>query len=233
VRPTTRGDTPTENGKPKVYAHYSAARDDLISRIGDYCSYCEMPLPTPAVEHIQPKNKQPEQENNWSNLLLACPSCNSIKKDKTLNAQNLNDYFWPDLDNTFRVFVYLKDSAPQTDPGLSPTDQQIAQNTLDLTGLDREPLHPRFSSKDRRWQKRIEAWTKAERAKTNLSAQVTQAMREQIIDTATSTGFWSVWMTVFAEDIDMRSRIIKAFPGSCINCFDEDTQPIPRPNGQI
>jgi hypothetical protein len=60
-------------------------------------------------------------------------------------------------------------------------------------------------------------------------------MREQIIDTATSTGFWSVWMSVFQDDNDMKKRLIEAFRGTAGKglCFDDDLKLIPRPGGKI
>jgi hypothetical protein len=234
MRPVNRGDRPTDSkGCPIDFKEYSDARDDLIERIGDYCSYCESPLLAPAVEHIQPKSKEPALEKIWSNFLLACTYCNSIKGDKTVNAGNLNDYFWADTDNTFRALIYEKDRAPQIDISLNVLNQQIARNTLELTGLDREPSHPRWTGKDRRWEKRIEAWGKAERARFNLSKQSTDSMCDQIIDTATSTGFWSVWMTVFQDYTDMRRRLIEVFQGTSEECFDHDTQPVQRTGGKI
>jgi uncharacterized protein (TIGR02646 family) len=234
MRPVNRGDRPTDtNDNPIDYKGYGDARDDLIERLGDYCSYCESPLLAPAVEHIQPKSKEPALEKIWSNFLLACTFCNSVKKDKTIDAGNLNDYFWADTDNTFRAFFYAKDRAPQIDSSLNSINQQIARNTLELTGLDREPLHPLLTNKDRRWIKRKEAWDKAETAKANLEQQPTELMRRQIKDTATSTGFWSVWMTVFQDDTDMRSRLIEVFQGTSKECFDHDTQPVQRAGGKI
>jgi uncharacterized protein (TIGR02646 family) len=200
MRPVNRGDKPTDsNGNPVDFKEYGDARDDLIKRIGDYCSYCESPLLAPAVEHIQPKKKDATLEKAWSNFLLACTYCNSIKGEKTVDAGNLNDYFWADTDNTFQAFIYAKDRAPQIDISLNATNQQLSHNALELTGLDREPGHPQLTYKDRRWIKRKEAWGKAERAKINFEQQSTELMRDQIIDTATSTGFWSVWMTVFQD----------------------------------
>ena len=234
MRPIHRGDKPTDsNGNPIDFKDYGDVRNDSFTRIGYYCSYCESPLLAPAVEHIQPKSLEPALEKTWSNFLLACTYCNSIKGDKAVNAGNLNNYFWPDTDNIFRAFIYEKDRAPQIDISLNATNQQISRNTLELTGLDREPLHPSLTKKDRRWEKRIEAWSKAERAKLNLSRQATDSMRDQIIDTATSTGFWSVWMTVFQDYTDMRCRLINAFQGTSIECLDQNTQPIQRAGGKI
>lgn len=234
MRPVNRRDRPTDsNGNPVEFKKYADARDDLIKRIGDYCSYCEAPLLAPAVEHIQPKSKEEALEKTWSNFLLACTYCNSAKGNKTVDGDNLNDYFWADTDNTFRAFVYEKDRSPQVDTSLNAPNQQIAHNTLELTGLDREPLHPLLSKKDRRWIKRNEAWRKAEAAKSNLEQQSTELMRNQITDTATSTGFWSVWMTVFQDYADMRNQLIKAFQGTSEECFDQDTNSIQRVGGKI
>jgi uncharacterized protein (TIGR02646 family) len=234
MRPVERGVVPLdENGNSVQFKEYADAREYLVARLGDYCSYCEMQFSTPAVEHIQPKSLAAELEKDWNNFLLACPSCNSVKSNKTINASNFHEYFWADCDNTFRAFQYEKDRAPQVADNLTDEKQQIAQNTLELTGLDRERGHPKFSRKDKRCDKRNEAWAKAERAKFNLSRLPIDEMREQIIDTATSTGFWSVWMTVFADDVEMRRRLIDAFCGTSKNCFDENTQSVQRIGGQI
>ncbi len=234
MRPVERGDVPIdENGNIIQFKKYGDARESLIGRLGDYCSYCEMRHPTLAVEHIQPKSLEPALETDWNNFLLACPSCNSSKGDKPINASNFHQYFWADCDNTFRAFRYEKDRAPQVDLSLDVKNQQIAQDTLELTGLDREPLHLKFSRRDKRCDKRNEAWAKAERAKLNLRYVPIDEMREQIIDTATSTGFWSVWMTVFADDVDMRQRLISEFRGTSKECFDAATEAIARNGGQI
>jgi len=58
-------------------------------------------------------------------------------------------------------------------------------------------------------------------------------MRATIVALARATGFWSVWMTVFTEDQDMRRRLIDAFPGTSIACFDEQLRPLPRPAGAL
>ncbi len=234
MRPVERGVVPLDaKSKPIKFKEYGDARDDLIERLGDYCSYCEAPLFTPAIEHIQPKSLNPCLEKEWSNFLLACSSCNGVKNKKEVNDNNLSDYFWADKDNTFRAFRYEKDRALQVALSLNLAQQKIAQDTLELTGLDRERGHPKFSKKDRRCDKRNEAWGKAERAKSNLQTTPTDSMREQIIDTATSTGFWSIWMTVFQDDSDMRDRLINAFTGTSRVCFDTNTQPIQRVGGRL
>lgn len=59
---------------------YGTARRELISLIGQYCSYCESPVGSRlAIEHRLPKHYFPHLGFRWSNFLLACDSCNSIK----------------------------------------------------------------------------------------------------------------------------------------------------------
>jgi len=57
------------------------------------------------------------------------------------------------------------------------------------------------------------AWDMAVRAKDRLAkcpTEFTDDLREQIVDTAQANGFWSVWMTVFADDPVTRNRLLHA-----------------------
>ena len=104
MRPVNRGTPPTDaSGKEISFEEYNDAREDLVHRIGAYCSYCELPQPTPDVEHVQPKSLRPTLRLVWKNFLLACKSCNSIKQDKPVR---LSQTLWPDRDNTARAFLY-------------------------------------------------------------------------------------------------------------------------------
>jgi hypothetical protein len=229
MRPVDRGPVPLVDGvNPRVYDHYRDARDELIARIGDYCSYCEMAFPVPAVEHVQPKSLQPGLERVWDNFLLGCTSCNSIKGDKPVT---LADYYWPDAGNTARAFVYDTDEPPRVNPAVA--DQARARRTLDLTGLDRVPGHPDYSERDRRWIKRREVWGIALRSHQQLQQNDSPALREQIVYTAISRGFFSVWMTVFRADTEMRCRLINAFRGTSSSCFNREGNPVLRPGGAI
>lgn len=232
MRPVTRGDAPKNvYGVEVEFREYGDARDYLIDRIGDFCSYCEVALHgSIAVEHVQPKKHHPGLETEWSNFLLSCDYCNSIKSSKNVA---LDQCYWPDSDNTSRPFVYELDRAPRLADGLSPQQQSIAVQTLELTGLDREPGASNFSKKDRRWQKRREAWGVALHERRKIESSNTTHQRDSAVHVAIARGFWSVWMQVFHDDIDMRRRLNAAFRGTAKDCFDNDTQPCPRPGGQI
>ncbi len=58
-------------------------------------------------------------------------------------------------------------------------------------------------------------------------------MRRSIVDHATARGYWSVWMTVFIDEPDMRKRFIESFNGTCKVCFDKEGKPRKRKNGQV
>jgi len=73
----------------------------------------------------------------------------------------------------------------------------------------------------------------AEHARSRLATHDIEPMREQIVDTAKEKGYWSIWMTVFADDPDMRRRLIAAFPGTATTCFDDDCLAIARPGGNL
>lgn len=233
MRPVLRGDPPKDShGNPIPFRDYKEARDPLIDRMGDDCSYCEIPLlATADVEHIQPKSSNPSLALTWENFLLACSSCNSVKGRKDIN---LVDYYWPDRDNTFLAFVYPQDLPPEVATGLNNAQKTVAERTLKLTGLDRAPGNPLLTKRDRRWKKRLTAWGKALRAQHLLKTTDHASMRESIVNTATSTGFWSVWMTVFQQDADMRNRFIDHFSGTrASGGFNPHGQPVPRPGGRL
>ena len=231
MRPINRGRVPLDsNGQPKEFSDYKYARQDLIDRIGEYCSYCEMHLDASlAVEHVKPKVYYPALRLQWDNFLLACTNCNSIKGTKDIS---LDDYYWPDKDNTARAIEYQEGGIVQANPHLPPVQQAQAEATIKLTGLKRTPGNNPAAS-DRRWLNRLEAWNIAEQSLQNLQRAGSQFMRAQIVLTAKANGFWSVWMTVFRDYPDMRGLFIEAFPGTSQECFDNVCNEVHRPGGSI
>lgn len=229
MRPVERG------AAPKVYTNYQDAGPDLQARIGDYCSYCERQIETNlAVEHVQPKDLVPALRNDWTNFLLGCANCNSSKGKKPIVVGN---YLWPDLDNTLRAFEYGTGGVISTSPHIPATLQTKAQQSIFLTGLDKDPGNPninrRPTSKDFRWLRRFQAWILAEESKKRLSRNNTPEMREQIVETALARGMFSIWYHAFAGDVDMRRRLRQAFTGTDSKCFDPNEDLLPRPGGQI
>lgn len=237
MRPIVRGIKHQDNEDNDIQLkEYSDARGELITRLGEYCSYCEMHSDSSlAVEHIKPK--QPHGAStvdqtralDWNNFLLACANCNSTKGDTEVT---IDDYFWPDRDNTFRAFKYSEGGLIASGDQIPDNLKTLADATIQLTGLDKQPANDPKAS-DRRWFNRKEAWEIAQRAKDCLSKNNIQDVKNCIIDTAKAKGFWSIWMTVFKDDPDMLCRLIDAFPGTCKDCFESDSyEPIPRQGGR-
>jgi HNH endonuclease len=213
MRPVTKGKCPQENGIDVLFALYGEARHHLINRIGDYCSYCEIQITNPAVEHVQPKNHNAALALDWGNFLLACINCNSIKGHDTIV---MTDYYWADIHNTFLLFDFhpLGAVTLKNNPHLS-VNVAISQRTLNLTGIERFGT----SDADRRWIKRAETWGKAEGALdyyTNNNRPVEFIL--QITNMATSTGFFSVWMKIFENEPPVITALKNSFPNSFTNC---------------
>jgi uncharacterized protein (TIGR02646 family) len=214
MRPVVRGDCPHDDqGNEIRFSEYQQARRELIRRLGEYCSYCEMHLDASlAVEHVKPKKPPgaaaalPERELDWGNFLLACTNCNSTKGDTDVA---LEDYLWPDRDDTFHALQYSVGGVIDAAPGVH---QAKAALLIKLVGLQQQADTDRAS--DRRWLNRREAWDQATRAKELLGRCPREEMREQIVMTALAKGFWSVWMTVFGDDPEMVRRFLLALPGT-------------------
>ena len=233
MRPVNRGPVPQTDGRPKIYAKYQDARLDLIECIGEYCSYCEMRHESAiAVEHIQPKDPglHPELELEWTNFLLACSHCNSIKGNKDVV---LDDLFWPDRDNTFLALRYGPGGVVTANSDLPSEDQAKAYNLIRLVGLDRRPGHPSASKNDLRWKYRREAWDKANLFLSWWQKDRCEDHAQAIVELVASKGYWSIWMTVFKDEPEMLRRFLDAIPGTALECFDDRCAARPRNGDQI
>jgi uncharacterized protein (TIGR02646 family) len=236
MRPIKRGPSPIAGDFKK----YSDAANDLHTRIGAYCSYCERKIEfLLAVEHIQAKgiSKYTHLECRWDNFLFGCVNCNSTKKDKDVI---LADVLLPDRDNTFYAFEYHQDGSITISTLISAAAQICAENTLALVGLDRAEKIERDTNLNAvargRLAQRKNAWDVAQECADDLRNGPSDGLRKAIIKLALATGFFSVWMKVFEHDIDLRGRFIGAFNGSVgSECFHATTTspvfPAPNPDG--
>lgn len=210
MRPVKKNDTNNN------YSKYSDARSDLIDQLGEYCSYCERYIPTSlAVEHVKPKDSHEDLEVVWDNFLLACTNCNSTKSNEDVN---LNDYFWPHMDNTLIPFVYDSSGMISINDGLNDGQQKMAENTLNLTGLDKKPKASDKTVSNRLWKQRMQAWNLA---KTQLERLEKFPVDQQsdiidIILPSTNQGFFSVWITVFKDYPEMIEKLIENYTGTFV-----------------
>lgn len=212
---------------PRNYSYWGDARNDLASRLGWYCSYCEMSVTNMLeVEHVVPHNHG-GAPLDWENFLISCKYCNTIKNNNNLSR---NGYVWPDRDNTDLAFIYSEQHIIQP----SNTVVQIqSQATIQLMGLDRKPGGPNLPTKaDSRWIFRLQAWLIAKRSYRNWQSNPTQAMADQIALTAKGVGFYSTWMTVF-NGVDLVTNAICIEYPNVYKEIDFQGNRTVRPNGII
>jgi len=230
VRPVDRGPA------IQAYAKYQDAKQDLVNRLGSYCSYCERRIATLlAVEHIQPKGlaQYAHLETEWTNFLLACVNCNSAKVDQPVE---LDQILLPDRDNTFAAFNYLETGQVEVRIGLNGNLPAMAASLLNLTALNRSE-HPNwdpdvtFSALERLSQ-RVQAWEQAIEARADYDGG--EAIPRRIASEAAGTGFFSIWMAAFDGVEEVRTALIEKFPNTAGDCFDPNTNSVsPRPGNGL
>lgn len=242
MRPVERGSIPTQaNGTPKTVSDYKNWRIDLIARLGNYCSFCEMTLnDSPQVEHVIAQDIDDTKALEWTNLLLACGACNRSKSNKPCPKTT---HYLPTEHNTFLSFRLSKTTNPrQQDEPASfvivntqlQTHQQVkAQNTLDLCQLhsDSTAKGSELRVTDLRWRYRLEAINNAELWRKewddwgyNNATRFIQLM----LTAAKAKGFWSAWFEIFKDVSIIRETFVKQFAGTAVNCFDSHFLPINR-----
>jgi hypothetical protein len=191
MRPVCRGPAPTHitsrGPQPLLPENYNFFAAELIRRLGEYCSYCEVPLGASlAIEHILAKSFDFSQETRWENFLLACVNCNSTKGTRVTAASELPNYVWPCQStatfNTFDAFQYTWDTTKaivvvSATPSTSPAGSRAAAATatIDLVKLNRyDPLNADPKVSDRRVANRTRAWGTATALAAKLAGYYTR-----------------------------------------------------------
>ncbi|CAB3643279.1 HNH endonuclease [Achromobacter pestifer] len=228
MRPITRV------AAPATYKKYQDAIEDLEAYFGRYCSYCERHFPALlAVEHVSPKSSDATRETDWTNFLIGCVNCNSAKGDTPTNDE---DFLWPDKDNTLKAIEYREGGLVEPSSTIDPLIVPKVVALIDLVGLDRHPGKPpakQPAGRDKRYLDREEAWNLAKRSRDVLARNNNEDIREMIISTAKSSGFFSIWIAAFHEDPDMRRRLVEAHVGTARDCFEDDWTLKSRIGGRI
>ncbi|MGG5578109.1 HNH endonuclease [Myroides sp. C15-4] len=227
--------------KPRDFNSYKEARAYLTTRLGYYCSYCEMGTNNMIeVEHIEPVANGGDKLE-WDNFLLSCKYCNTNKSNHNQDRRN---YFWPDIDNTDLLFEYslfqpvvVKDSLPQN-------VKTIANNLIRLTGLDKYPNSVNTPTEaDTRWVVRTEVMFTAmesyndfvEFLKTNPD-QISIDRMIRSICRESKIGFPSLWLQVYEYYPLVVEELINFWKERFNTYFEyqpDTTTRVVRPNGQI
>lgn len=228
MRPVAKGDA------PNVYAKYQDAIGDLEDVLDLYCSYCERRFPAGLeVDHVSPKSLGGAL-TDWKNFLLGCKTCNTAKGKK---AASEHTSLWPDIDNTFLAITYSAGGFISPAANLvAPTDA-LAAELVRLVGLDRHggTKGKKPTKRDKRWSQRDKIWKLATEMKTDYQtvavAQPQQALNF-VVNAAQGYGFFSVWMTVFADKPEVCAALVLAFKGTAPDCFQQGAA-IKRATGRI
>ncbi len=236
MRPVRRGASPESD----TLADDRETRLSLLDRLGSYCSFCERKVSFHLVVHgLAPSTSKDDAQPpvQWENLFLACDRCRSERGGGRVD---FSRFLLPDRDNTFVAFTYTKDGAIRVDAALVSKLREAAENTLTSAGLDRnasqlEQANERYVAWDLAAE-RMETRLLAVEAKNDVDAAPdNDAVKRWVVRNALEKGFFSIWMAVFEEDLDMRRRLISAFRGTADSeCFDPATtkprSPAPNPD---
>lgn len=217
MRPVSKGH------KGKEYKSYQDAKRDLFEAIGSYCSYCEREIShLGAVEHVQPKSNHPDKECSWDNFLLGCVNCNSTKGDTEINDSNIDDYVWPDKNDTYHLISYDPVTLIPSAAGNLPDEIKTkVQNLIELVGLDKaQPKEGTLDyqrASDLRVEKRKEVKVLADRYKQfyiKLDEEAKQDFLDPLQELVRSKGYWSIWMHTFEDIPEIREMLLDAIPGT-------------------
>lgn len=208
---------------PAVYKKYQDAIGDLEECFGFYCSYCERRFPALlAVEHVSPKSSDTARATDWTNFLLGCVNCNSAKGDTPTNDQ---DFLWPDKDNTLKAIAYEAGGLVRPSSALDARIVPKVAALIELVGLDRHPGQPpakQPTDRDKRYLEREEKWQLAQVMREALARNNNADVRNMLVNLAKESGFFSIWITAFHDDPDMRRRLVEAHVGTAKDCFEDD-----------
>ena len=234
----------------------------LIDALGNYCSYCEMPLSGYQIEHHRTLSHWQSQihHSQWEDLLLICADCRSHIKQETLREEDAENLLWPDRNDLFGlhglspicyelrdVKYIVVDGGENSEPKdmalvfavvnaqCDTTTQRKAQNTIDHFQLNM-PVEFFDSNtnkltvtkayhdgrKDNRMFKRTETWHEAQDSANKLRAldayshldkieTFRKLLKDQISMTAYYSGNWSIWMTVFNNELKNSSLLHDLF----------------------
>jgi hypothetical protein len=182
---------------------------------------------------MAPKSLHETLKLNWTNFLLACVNCNSVKGDEDIADR---DVLWPDRHNTMLAINYSIGGFVRVAEDLGDELNRRAQRLVNLVGLHRHVAegYPKPSPRDRRWEQREEAWAAAEKCRDNFVVLGESGPALQLVlEAAKFCGFFSVWMTVFSEFSEVKQALVEEFPGTAQACFDHAGNAIRRPCSPI
>ncbi len=180
------------------------------------------------IEHILPRKEEyPDRASDWDNFLLACHSCNSSKGSKAPLSPYRDMYYWPHLHNTALAFEYGT-ALPFVKPSdiLNRTQRAKAIRLIRLYRLNKQVTV--FGESDPRWLEKMQTLKYA--IDSLIEYHHKQITLDTIVRLACSSGFISIWLTVFTDVVAVKRSLIScsAFHLNGSNFFDDQLEPVAR-----
>ncbi len=233
MRPINKGDKP--NTRVGQYREYYKL---LVSQIGNYCSYCERPLPDSElnVEHIRPKSTNKEYELCWDNLLLSCFTCNTRKDHcesaiKDVNDLNYDEYAFPHIYDTYHLIDYPSPTyMPEFSANGDRKYQSQVEKLLHLIQLDNADnmTEAQLLDENEISKFRIFAGQEAAELKKDLgkvyNEEKLEATKKKIKREIEKLGFWSIWMKAFEDVAPIKAYLLSLIPGTEVEYFDDSEE---------
>lgn len=141
--------------KPRAYWGRPELRDALRLETNDHCAYCDSKVSQVAqfhIEHYRPRARYPQLVLEWANLTVACPRCNSEKRDKFSEKLRFVNPF-EDVPSEHFVFLGELVFAPASERG---------QYTIQELGLNDDSLVAARRRRLKEISRLMSAWYKAD-----------------------------------------------------------------------
>jgi uncharacterized protein (TIGR02646 family) len=112
-------------------------RKALLCESTNHCCFCDKaPLDPLTIDHLRPKMKFPSDAYRWENLYAACPGCQGRRADFNELVVRPDEFGF-----TFDRFFDINGEFELVPNGTaSPENQERAQITIELFGLNRQAL---------------------------------------------------------------------------------------------
>jgi len=116
---------------------YQQMRASLLTMTLHHCAFCDGLIGAESretVEHFQPKKDFPHLAYTWENLFPCCDQCQSQKGEAYHQDLLKPDHPTYEFEDYF--ICNVSDGSIEADPAASPPNQQRANKTIELYGLN-------------------------------------------------------------------------------------------------
>lgn len=133
--------------QPAERKQIRASLDEMSTRgTNVFCNYCEKSIGESNrghIEHLVPRNSQPNLSFEWANLFLSCNSkdhCGQFKDSPRATTYEPDTLIRPDQEDPEALFRFFSTGRVEPRPGLDPTSHLRARKTIEVFNLNDKKL---------------------------------------------------------------------------------------------